>query len=326
MSKKIYYFLICMLAFNIVLFCGFTSLAQYPEHKVDVIISYSPGGGTDVMARAIFPFVEEKLGVPFVIQNKPGAGSQIGYTATALSKPDGYTIGNINTMSIVTMEITRENVAFKLKEDIQPICQVVYDPSSIFVRKDSPFKTLEDLINYAKEHPGEVSYGGTAMWASHHVHMLMLERAAGIKLNYITFDGSAGTKAAILGGHIDVAAGGFTEFAQQVEEGELRALVSASANHWKDFPDVAIYSDLGYDIEIGASRGFAMRKGTPMERVELIANTIKEIMEEPEFIEQAKQVGIYPILSFRGPEAHSEFLYNLQDQMKEILPEDQLVD
>lgn len=325
MSKKLYRFLTCFLIFSFIIAFTCVTFAKYPDRKVDVIISYSPGGGTDVMARTLFPYVEEELGVPFVIQNKPGAGSQIGYTALAMSKPDGYTIGNINTMSIVTMELTRENIAFKLKENIQPLCQVVYDPSTIFVRKDSPFKTMEDLVDYAKEHPGEISYGGTVMWASHHVHMIMLERAAGIELNYITFDGSAGAKAAILGGHIDVAGAGFSEFVQQVKEGSLRALVTAAATRWEEFPDIPTYYDLGYDIEIGASRGFGVPKGTPTELVQFLANTIKEVMKKPEFIAKAKQVGIYPILSFRGPEAQTEFLYKLQDEMKEILPEEALV-
>jgi len=325
MSKRLSRLVVYFLVFNFIIAFTCVAFAEYPDHKVDVIIGLSPGGGTDVMARCVFPYVEEKLGVPFVVQNKPGAGGQIGYTAMAMSKPDGYTISNTNTMSIVTMELTRENVAFALKEDIQPICQVVYDPSSIFVRKDSPFKTMEDLINYAKENPGEVTYGGTAVWASHHVHMLMLERAAGIKLNYITFDGSAGTKAALLGGHIDVAGAGFTEFVQQVKEGEARVLVSAAANRWEEFPDIPTYYDLGYDIEIGASRGFSAPKGTPMERIQLLANAIKEIMQEPAFIANAKKVGIFPILSFRGSEAQTEFLYNLQDEMRGVLPQEMLV-
>lgn len=324
MSKRICRLLTFFLVFSIIIFMTMSVYAQYPDHKVDVVITFKAGGGTDVMARTVFPFVAEKLGVPFIIRNKPGAGAQIGYTYIAMAKPDGYTIGNATT-SIVTIELTREDVAFKFKENFQTIAQVQNDPSMIFVLQDSPFKTLDDLINYAKENPGEISFSGTSLFSTHHIHMQMLEKAAGIDLNHVAFDGSAETKVAILGGHIDVIGGGFSEFVQLVEDGELRALVTASENRLKKLPDVPTYYDLGYDIEIGSSRGFVAPKGTPMDRVELLANTIKEVMETPEFIEQAKKVGIYDTLAYKGIKSHEEYLTNLQDTIKKMLQEEALV-
>ena len=324
MSRRFYNLLRYFLIISIVIASSFVSFGEYPEHEVDVIISFSAGGATDTMARAIFPFVEEKLGVPFVIQNMPGASTLIGTTALAMSEPDGYTIGNLNTMTCVTLDLTMKDATFTLKEDIQPLCQVCFDAGVIVVPKDSPFKTFDDLVSYAKEHPGEVSVGVTALWGGPHIHMLMLERAAGIKLNPVVFPGTADVRAAVLGGHIDAGTGGCSDYAQIVEEGELGALVTSGLTNWAEHPDIPTYFDLGYDIEYGSSRGFGVRKGTPVDTINLLADTIKEVIQEPEFISLAKKIGIYSILSFRGPEAHTEFLYDLQDQMKEFLPEDVL--
>lgn len=326
MFKKLHYIIIISIIFSIVLAFTFSSSAQYPQRDVEVIMSYGPGGGTDILARVIFQFVGKKLGVNFPIINMPGAGSQIGYTAMALAEPDGYTIGNTNTTTNVTIELTREGVEFKLKEHVQPICQAAFDPTALFVRADSPFQTFDEVVEFLKEHPRGLSHGGTALWGAHHVTMRMVELEAGIEFNYIPFDTSPDAKAALLGGHIDVLGAGFTEASQQVDEGEVRALAIARVERFKDYPDIPTYSDYGYNVEMGASRGYAAPKGTPHEIIELLASTIKEVLVDPDFLVKAEEVGVSDIIYFRGPKEFTEFLYDLQDLLREkIIPKEELV-
>lgn len=295
--------------------------ADYPEKDIRVIVHVSPGGGTDNMVRLVTRYMGEKLGINFIIENHAGAGGQIGYTALSMAEPDGYTIGTITTMSIVTHELTREGLAYTLRDSFAPIARIVLDPSGSVVLSDSPFQTLEDLIKAAKENPGKINWGGTMLWGTHHVHAALFEKAADIKLNYIPFDGQAESSVAILGGHIDVAASGMTEWLSLIEEGKLRALAVAGPERLKWLPDVPTYKELGYDIEVGSNRGLAAPAGTPKELIEILSNTAREVLQDPEFLEKAEKVGIAPTLSYLDGEDFRAYLLTLQSDIQDFLEE-----
>ncbi len=287
---------------------------SFPEDSIRVIIASSPGGGTDIMARLVFKFVEEKLGVPFVIENHEGGGASVGYTELMMSEPDGYTIGQTNTTSIVTHELTRE-VPYTLKGSFQPAFQVVFDPSSVFVPANSPYQTAEELFDYARENPGKLTWGGTFEWGAHHVHLEKVQRATGAEFTYIPFDGAADSRAAILGGHIDVVAGGASEFVEHVKSGDLRALVVGADNRYPALPDTPTYKELGYNVNAGSNRGFSAPAGTPKERLEVIASAVEEVLQDPDFLVEAEKIGIKDTLEFKGVNEWEKYLHDLQDEM-----------
>lgn len=295
------------------------ALAKYPDKNIRVIIHVSPGGGTDTMARLVLRYAGEKLGTKFVIENHKGAGGQIGYTTLSMAKPDGYTIGTITTMSIVTHELTRKNVAYQLSKSFAPIARVVLDPSSSCVLVGSPYKTLGDLVDAAKKNPGKINWGGTMLWGSHHVHMALVEKAAGIKLTYIPFDGAAELNTNILGGHLDVGATGISEFAPLVKQGKLRCLAVGSPKRMSLLPDAPTYKELGYDVEIGSNRGFAAPAGTPQDRIDILSKAIEDALQDPAFIKDARKVGIEPTLSYLNAQDFKTYLLNLQDTMRPML-------
>ena len=123
---------------------------------------------------------KERLGINFVVENHKGAGGQLGYTTLSQAEPDGYTIGTITTMSIVTHELTREDIPYTLRDSFAPIARIVLAPSGFYVPADSPFETLEDLVEYAKGNPGKLSLASDILWGTHHVQLKLLEKAAGI--------------------------------------------------------------------------------------------------------------------------------------------------
>lgn len=299
--------------------------ADYPEDNITVSVHTAPGGGTDTMARVVWKHAERLSGTHFVVENNPGAGGQIGYTKLANAKADGYFLGAITTLSITTHELTRKGVTYTLKDSFRPIGRVVLDPSVVVVREDSPYQTLEDLIAAAKKDPGQLTWGGTFLYGAHHVHYIMFERATGAKMQYVPFDGGADSRAALLGGHIDVGSGGVSEYAEQVKEGKLRILVVGGGQRYPSLPDVPIYKDLGYDIQVGSNRGFAVPAGTPEDRAQWLDDLLGKVVNDPEFIKDAKQVGIADTLSYLPGKEFASYLYQLQDLMKEILPEDKLV-
>lgn len=320
--------IVCFLAVFLVTITGTSHrlLAEdYPDKDITVILHVSPGGGTDTMARTVWKHAERLSGTHFVVENHSGAGGQIGFTKLATSEPDGYTLGAITTLSIVTHELTRKGVVYSLKESFRPIGRVILDPSVVVVRADSPFKTLQDLIAAAKEKPGELNWGGTFLYGAHHVHYIMFARATGAQLQYVPFDGAAESRAALLGGHIDVGAGGVSEFAQLMKEGKVRILVVGGEQRYPDLPDVPVYTELGYEVQIGSNRGFAVPSGTPEDRIKWLEDLLGKVVKDPQFLEEAKQVGIADTLAYLPGDKFYTYLKNLQDLMREVLPADKLV-
>jgi tripartite-type tricarboxylate transporter receptor subunit TctC len=320
MSQKKSIFFLAATAATAAMFAGATSVsAAYPDKPITVVVHTKPGGGTDTMARIVWKHAGRLSGATFVIETHKGAGGQIGYTKLATSKPDGYTLGAITTLSITTHELTRKGVIYKLKESFKPIGRVVLDPSIVVVRADSPFKTLDDLIKATKKDPGKLTWGGTFLYGAHHIHYKMFSEATGAKMQYVPFDGGADSRAALLGGHIDVGSGGFSEYASLTKEGKLRVLVIGANNRWTDFPDVPTYKDLGFDVEIGSNRGFAVPGKTPSDKAKYLSDLIGKVVKDPEFIKDAKKVGVAPTLAHLEGPAFEKYLHALQDTMRVML-------
>jgi tripartite-type tricarboxylate transporter receptor subunit TctC len=310
------------------LFLGIVTTSQaedYPDKNITVSLHVSPGGGTDTMARTVWKHAERLSGTHFIVENHKGAGGQIGYTKLATAKPDGYTLGAVTTLSIVTHELTRKGVIYSLKDNFTPIGRVVLDPSVVVVRADSPYQTLKELIAAAKEKPGSLNWGGTFLYGAHHVHYIMFKRATGAELQYIPFDGAAEARAALLGGHIDVGSGGVSEYAQLVKEGKVRILVVGGESRYPALPDVPVYADLGYDVQIGSNRGFAVPKGTPDDRTAWLEDLLAKVVKDPEFLAEAKKVGFADTIAYMPGDKFYDYLIKLQNLMKEILPKDKLV-
>ncbi|PLX35637.1 MAG: hypothetical protein C0605_09060 [Hyphomicrobiales bacterium] len=304
---------------------GSVSAADYPDRDIKVSLHVKPGGGTDTMSRLVWKHAGRLTGTNFIVQNYPGAGGQIGYTLLSQAKPDGYQLGAITTLSIVTHELTRKGVTYSLKKNFRPIGRVVLDPSVVVVRADSPYKTIEDLIAAAKKDPGKINWGGTFLYGAHHVHYIMFSKATGAKLQYVPFDGAADSRAALLGGHIDVGSGGVSEYAALAKEGKVRILVVGGGQRYSALPDVPIYKDLGYDIQVGSNRGFAVPTGVPEERIKYLDDLLAKVVKDPQFLEEAKKVGIAATISHLSGKEFQTYLLKLQDLMREILPPEKLV-
>lgn len=293
--------------------------AAFPEKTIHVIIHTSPGGGVDTMARLVFKHASRITGQEFVVENFAGAGGQIGYTKTMASRPDGYTLGALSTMSSVTHELTRKNVPYKFKKNFQPVARVTLDPSVLAVRADSPYKTLDDVIAAAKAKPGKLTWAGTFMYSTHHVHQILFTEETGAKVKYIPFDGGSKAIAALLGGHVDVAASGLGEFAPLVKNGQVRIIASAGDSQWKSLPEMTLYKDAGYNISLGSNRGFMLPAGCPEEVVKWYDDLFAKVTSDKEFLAEAERISIAPTIAHLGADEFTKYLYNLQDTMAKVL-------
>ena len=178
------------------------SAAGYPEKPITMIVAYGPGGGTDLIARLIAPYVEKYLGndARIVVSNKAGAGGAIGFTEIAKAAPDGYTIGFLNTPNLISIPIERQ--ANYVWRGFDLLGNLVDDPGAFTVNSASPLKNLNDLLAYAKANPGTVTVGTTGIGSDDHLAMLFFERAAGVKMSHVPYKGSAEVRTGLLSGSV----------------------------------------------------------------------------------------------------------------------------
>jgi len=274
--------------------------AQYPERPINVIVAYSPGGGTDLIARAIAPFVEKYLGggAKLAIVNRAGAGGEIGFAAIAAAAPDGYTIGFVNTPPLLTIPIERPAQFSWQRYDY--LGNIIDDPCNFSVHADTDIKDLKQLAAYAKANPGVVTVGSTGIGSDDHLAMLMFGRAAGVQLRHIPFKGSADVRAAIAGKQITVAAINIGEALQYQKGGTpIRNLVQMSPARTNLAPDLATAREQGYDIELSSLRGMVAPKGLPPEIRDRLVKAIERSVADPEF--QAKAVQFFSPLRYLPP-------------------------
>jgi len=274
--------------------------AQYPERVINVIVAYSPGGGTDLIARAIAPFIEKYLGggAKLAIVNRAGAGGEIGFAALANSAPDGYTIGFVNTPPLLTIPIERQAQFNWQRFDY--LGNIIDDPCNFSVHTDTPVRDLKELAAYAKANPGAVTVGSTGIGSDDHLAMLMFGRAAGVQLRHIPFKGSADVRAAIAGKQITVAAINIGEALQYQRGGTpIRNLVQMSPARTNLAPELATAREQGYDIELSSLRGMVGPKGLPSDIRDRLVKAIERSVTDAEF--QAKAVQFFSPLRYLPP-------------------------
>lgn len=263
------------------------SAAQFPTRDITMIIGFSAGGGTDVMARTMAPFMERHLGggVNIIVENRPGAGGERGFTAIAQATPDGYTLGMVNIPAFITPLIQREP-AYTL-ESFAALGNVVSDPASLVVRTDSQFQTLEDFVEYVRENPGVTPVGNSAIGGAMHTSLLRFLQGEDLNVIHVPFPGGGPSRTALLGGHVAAGIMGLGEAAPLHNNGQLRVLATMAAERRPEAPDVPTFVELGYSIVSGSDRGMAAPAGVPEDILARLAEAVRLTVEDPAFLEEA---------------------------------------
>ena len=293
------------------------AFAEWPERPIDLIVAYSPGGGTDVTARTLQPLLEKELGQKVVVVNRPGAGGEVGHAAIAEADPDGYTIGILNLPPMLTIPITRD-AAFKA-DDFTPVAGLVQDPSAISVPASSPFQTLDDLVAYARENPGAVTIGTTGVGTDDHLAMRYLADAADIELTHVPFAGAGPARTAMIGGHVSAAALNLGEAMPAATEGQVRILAQFGDSTSELAPDVPTAKSLGYDVEMLSERGVGLPAGVDPAIVERLAAAIETVAKDDEF--RARNADLYTEVAYKPTEAFQAHIKELQQRYQTMWDE-----
>lgn len=298
---------------------GTAAFAEYPEKPIKMIIAYSPGGGTDTAARTLIPYIEKYLGngASITVINKPGAGGEIGFTALSQAKPDGYTIGFINTPNILTIPISRKTRY--TMDDIKAVSNVVYDPGAFNTLPNSGFKTLKDLVVFAKENPGVITYGTSGIGGDDHLAALQFSRAAGVEMRHIPYSGSADVRAAVLGGHVKLAVLNISESIELANNGKLVALGQMGEERWQGAPNVPTFGEQGYDVIMGSNRGIGAPANFPKDALNKLEVAIGKAVKDPEFLVAAKKQNLP--LAYQNSEDFGNYLKGLNKNLQVIWKE-----
>ena len=291
--------------------------AAYPDKPINMVVAYSPGGGTDLVARAIAPFIEKYLGnnAKIVIQNRPGAGGEIGFATLANAAADGYTIGFINTPNVITIPIERK--AQYSADKFELLANIVDDPGNFSVHTDSPVKSLKELAELAKKKPGEITVGTTGIGSDDHLAMLLFEKQAGVKMNHIPMKGAADVRTGIVSKQIDVAAMNIGEAMQAAAGGApMRQLGTMSLQRSSLSPNVPTFAEQGYKFEMASLRGIAAPRGLPADVKQALVSAIQKAAADPEF--QAKAAGYFAPLRYLPPAAHAVELKESEGGFKQL--------
>ncbi len=289
--------------------------ADYPDKPINMIVGFTAGGATDILARAVAPLMEKSLGAKIIVLNRTGAGGEIAFNAIAAAPPDGYTIGLINSPNVLTIPIERKTPYHFNKYDL--LGNVIDDPGAFTVHTESKWKTLGELIAEAKARPGQLTIGTTGVGSDDHIAMLQLERQAGVRFNHIPFKGGADVRAALVGKQIDIASMNIGEGVAGAATGSpFRNLGQMSITRSPVAPDVPTFKELGFNIEVASLRGFAAPKGLPPDVREKLVQAIVAAVNDPGF--QARAKALYNPVRYLAPAEYESELKTAEVGYKQL--------
>ena len=223
----------------------------YPSRPIRMIIPFAAGGAVDMMARPVGKKLQELLGQPVVIDNRGGAGGNIGAELVAKSPPDGYSLlmGSTSPLAINPAYFSR--MSYDVLRDFTPIAQIVQQPLIIVTNLSQPFRNIQDVVAFAKRNPGKLNYGSAGLGTSNHLVGEMLSNSAGIKMEHVPFQGGAPALVALLGGQIELLITQPNTVLTHVKSGRVRALATTGSKRSPAYPDVGTLVEAGYkDLDV----------------------------------------------------------------------------
>ncbi len=257
--------------------------ANYPERPIMLMVSYGAGGATDFQARIVTMTAgnEDALGMPIAIINKPGAGGRVGWNWFASqAEADGYTMGAYNIPHFIAQSI--EGGVSYGADSFEPIANWGADPAVFVVAADSPFNSMGDVVEYAKENPGKLTFSGAGLFVGHHIAALQLEKAAGVKLAYIPSNkGGAGAMKSVIAGEVLGGVNNLSDAFRAREAGNVKILGVFDLERNDFLPDVPTLMEQGFDIDNASVnfRGVMVPKGTPQGIIDKLAATVPAMFE-----------------------------------------------
>jgi tripartite-type tricarboxylate transporter receptor subunit TctC len=286
----------CLAIGAFALFAHMAAGQSWPAKPLKLVTPFPPGGSADVIARLIGNQLATQLGQPVIVENRPGAGGVVGNEYAAKQPPDGYTILLI-TGAYPVQGAMLKSLPFDPLNDIAMVSMLTTYPFVISVRPDSQFRTLGELIAYAKANPGKLNYPSSGIGTVHHLSGELLNAMAGIEMVHVPFRGGASPLTEVLGGRVDLLLEAMTLSIGQIQSGKLRALAVTSRERWKALPDVPTVAETVPGYEVNSFIGLGTAGRTPEALVERMNAEVRKALADPQTHKRLVELGGEPAAS-----------------------------
>jgi tripartite-type tricarboxylate transporter receptor subunit TctC len=270
---------------------GAAALAQdYPNRPIRWIVAYPPGGSTDVLARIMGDYLSRKMGQQFVIDNRPGAGNNVGTEAVVAAPPDGYTLLLVNPANAINATLYK-NLPFNFIRDIAPVGGFVRVPNVMEINPDIPAKTVAEFIAYAKANPGKVNMASSGLGTSVHLSGELFRALTGVQMVHVPYRGAGPALTDLIAGQVHVLFDNLPSSVEHIRAGKLRALGVTTAERSPALPDVPTVGETVQGYEASAWFGMGAPKGTPRPIIERLNREINAALKDPEMVKKLADLG-----------------------------------
>ena len=271
-----------------------SAAAQYPTKPIKWVVPYPPAGTTDVLARIVAQWLSENIGQQVVVENKPGAGNNIGTEFVINSPPDGYTMLLVNPANGINASLYKK-LSFNFVRDIAPVAGIVRTPNVMVLTTKLPMKTVAEFLAYCKANPGKVSMASSGSGTSTHLSGELFKSMTGCNMVHVPYKGAGPALTDLIGGQVQVFFDNLPSSAGHIKSGNLRALGVMSTNRDPSFPDVPPIADTVPGYEATAWFGVGMPKVTPREAIDKMNAAINKALADPKLRTRLAELGGSPI-------------------------------
>lgn len=287
------------------------------DRTLTIIVPYNAGGSTDTEARVIASILEKKIRIPVLISDKPGARTMVGMTELVTSKPDGYTLlyGSCPTILVPILDVKAQ--AAYTRKDFKAVAFTSHDPFVFAVSGNSPYKSMKDVVDFAKANPEKFRVAVTALLAAPHLTVLDLESQTGARFAPVNFDGSAPGRAAFLGGHTEGIVFTVSEADQVARGGLARILGIMDEMEDTHVPGIPTMLAQGYKIIMTSNNGFVAPSKTPPEIINKLEKLFREVLSDPEYVSKIKNLRL--TIKFQGAKDSETFMDQQSNQIKPLV-------
>ena len=286
--------LLAFLLLGLVACCRLATAADWPTKPVKWVVPYPPAGTTDVLARIMAQWLSEKMGQTFFIENKPGAGNNLGVDAVVNAPPDGYTMLLVNPANGINATLYK-NLPFNFIRDIAPVAGIVRTPNVMVVTPTLPAKTVPEFIEYCKANPGKINMASSGSGTSVHLSGELFKAMTGCDMVHVPYKGAGPALVDLIGGQVQVMFDNLPSSAGHIKTGKLRALAVTSEQREPSLPNVPSVGETVKGYEATAWFGIGMPKGTPKDIIEKVNAEVNRALADPKMRDRLAELGGRPI-------------------------------
>jgi len=310
-------FVASMFAISVPTLAQESSSHDWPERPVTIVVPFQAGGSADLLARILQQHMQADLVMPFVVENRSGAGGSIGTSYVAKAPKDGYTLLLGTLSSNVINGFIYDNLPYNLEDDFQPVSLLVHLPNLLVVTPKMPARTVPELIAYLKANDGNLNYGSSGIGTSSHLSVVMFELATGAHMTHVPFRSTTDELNSMMNGSVDLAIDSMTTLWPQAQAGVVRALAVTSEKRLANVPNLPTIGETLNGFSVAGWQGLFAPAGTPRPIVDKIAAEVKKVFEEPNVVATLAKVGGEP--APMSPDQFAAFIEAERPRWREVV-------